>query len=130
MIRVDLGFDCIFRHLVPWVYKHGIAFDFSRPGKPTDKAFIAALNGHLRSECLNAHRFLNLAEAQEKMEDWIRCCDEVHPRGAIGQRALPALRDRDSAIRPSLGYMPKTLSIGGPKFGLSAIRTDLAQPNR
>jgi hypothetical protein len=44
------------------------AFDFSRPGKPTDNAFIEAFNGHLRAECLNAHWFLTLADAQEKLE--------------------------------------------------------------
>jgi hypothetical protein len=30
-------------------------WDFSRPGKPTDNAFIEAFNGRLRAQCLNAH---------------------------------------------------------------------------
>ena len=48
----------------------GVTLDFSRPGKPTDNAFIEAFNGRFRAECLNAHWFLTLADAAEKMEDW------------------------------------------------------------
>jgi putative transposase len=33
--------------------------DFSRPGKPTDYAFIESLNGKFRAECLNAHWFMS-----------------------------------------------------------------------
>jgi putative transposase len=51
--------------------------DFSRPGKPTDNAFIAAFNGRFRSECLNAHQFLTLADAAEKLEDWRRYYNAV-----------------------------------------------------
>jgi transposase InsO family protein len=29
----------------------GVTFDFSRPGKPTDNAFIESLNGKFRAEC-------------------------------------------------------------------------------
>jgi putative transposase len=34
------------------------------------QAFIEAFNGRLRAECLNAHWFLTLADAREKLEDW------------------------------------------------------------
>jgi putative transposase len=46
-----------------------VKLDLSRPGKPTDNAFIEALNGRFRSECLNAHWFMTLADAREKIED-------------------------------------------------------------
>ena len=42
--------------------------DFSRLGKPTDKAFIEAFNGRFRQECLNENWFLSLADAEEKVE--------------------------------------------------------------
>ena len=41
--------------------------DFSRPSKPTDNAFIEAFNGRFRAECLNAHWFMSLEDAQQKM---------------------------------------------------------------
>ena len=32
-----------------WAYHHGVQIDFSRPGKPTDNAFIETFNGRLRA---------------------------------------------------------------------------------
>ena len=46
---------------------HGVTLDFSRPGKPTDNAFIESFNGKFRAECLNAYWFLSLDEARRKM---------------------------------------------------------------
>ena len=44
-------------------FVHGVTLDFSRPGKPTDNAFIESLNGKFRAECLNANWFMSLDEA-------------------------------------------------------------------
>ena len=44
--------------------------DFSRPGKPTDNAMVESFNGRLRQECLNYHWFMNLQDAQDKIEAW------------------------------------------------------------
>ena len=69
-IRVDLGTEFVSRDLDLWAYQRGVTLDFSRPGKPTDNAFIEAFNSRFRAECLNAHWFLSLADAREKREDW------------------------------------------------------------
>ena len=61
-IRVDQGTEFVSRDLDLWAYAKGVTLDFSRPGKPTDNAFIEAFNGRFRAECLNAHWFLTLAE--------------------------------------------------------------------
>jgi putative transposase len=34
-------------------YWNGVKLDLSRPGKPTDNAFIESFNGKFRQECLN-----------------------------------------------------------------------------
>jgi putative transposase len=80
-IRVDQGTEFVSRDLDLWAYRRGVTLDFSRPGKPTDNAFIEAFNGRFRAECLNTHWFLSLADAQEKMEDWRRYYDPAseHP---------------------------------------------------
>lgn len=44
--------------------------DYSRPGKPTDNPFAESFNGSFRDECLNAHWFLSLKDAAEKIERW------------------------------------------------------------
>ena len=49
-----------------WAYQNGMKIDFSRPGKPTDNAFVESFNGTFRAECLNAHWFGTLAEAKRK----------------------------------------------------------------
>ena len=53
-----------------WAYERQVELAFSRPGKPTDNAFIEAFNGRLRQECLNQHWFLSLADARSKIEAW------------------------------------------------------------
>ncbi len=63
-----------------------MTLDFSRPGKPTDNAFIEAFNGRFRAECLNAHWFMSLEDARQKMEAWRRYSNEERPHGAIGQK--------------------------------------------
>jgi putative transposase len=62
-IRVDQGTEFVSRDLDLWAYQRGVTFDFSRPGKPTDNAFIEAFNSRFRVEYLNAHWFLSLADA-------------------------------------------------------------------
>ena len=59
MIRLDNGPEFISKALDIWAYKYGIIFDFTRPGKPTDNAYIESFNSRLRQECLNQHWFLN-----------------------------------------------------------------------
>ena len=68
-LRVDQGNEFVSRDLKPsrlWAYQRGVTLDFSRPGKPTDNVFIEAFNSRFRAECLNAHWFLSLADAQGK----------------------------------------------------------------
>ena len=78
-IRVDQGSEFISGDLDLWAYTNDVTLDFSRPGKPTDNAFIEAFNGRFRAECLNAHWFLSLADAREKLEDWSRYYNEDRP---------------------------------------------------
>jgi len=85
-IRVNQGSEFVSRDLDLWAYQRGVTLDFSRPGKPTDNAFIEAFNGRFRAEGLNAHWFLSLADAKEKVETWRRYFNEGRPHGAIGNR--------------------------------------------
>lgn len=99
-IRVDQGTEFVSRDLDLWAYHRGVTLDFSRPGKPTDNAFIEAFNSHFRAECLNAHWFLSLADAREKMEDWRKYYNEERPHGAIGNKPPIMLLNHDRAASP------------------------------
>jgi putative transposase len=59
-IRVDNGLEFVSKVLDQWAYRNGVTLDFSRPGKPTDNAYVESFNGSLRDECLNVNWFLSL----------------------------------------------------------------------
>lgn len=96
-IRVDQGTEFVSRDLDLWAYTRGVVLDFSRPGKPTDNAFIEAFNGRFRVECLNQHWFMSLEDARQKMEGWRRYYNEERPHGAIGQKPPIMLLSPDGA---------------------------------
>lgn len=83
-IRVDNGPEFISEALDRWAYENGVTLDFSRPGKPTDNAFVESFNGRLRDECLNAHWFLSLADARAKIEAWRRDYNGSRPHTSLG----------------------------------------------
>jgi len=103
-IRLDNGPEFINRELDLWAYMKGVTLDFSRPGKPTDNAFIESLNGKFRAECLNANWFESLDEARQKCEAWRGDYNQVRPHSAIGNRVpaelhLPAGNPGQPAVR-------------------------------
>ncbi len=83
-IRVDNGSEFISKTLDLWAYDNGVTLDFSRPGKPTDNPFIESFNGSFRDECLNAHWFLSLEDAREKIEHWRQEYNAFRPHSSLG----------------------------------------------
>jgi len=67
-----------------WAYENGVTLDFSRPGKPIDNAYVESFNGRFREECLNAHWFLSLDDARDKIEAWRRFYNDSRPHTALG----------------------------------------------
>jgi len=82
-IRVDNGPEFISKILDQWAYLNGVELDFSRPGRPTDNAFIEAFNGRFREECLNENWFLSPEDAREKAEMWRQEYNKHRPHGAL-----------------------------------------------
>ena len=85
-IREDRGGGFVSRDRDLRACQRGVMFDLSRPGKPTDNAFIDAFNGRFRADCLNPHWFLTLADAVERLEAWRRYRNEERPPGAFGSK--------------------------------------------
>ena len=83
-LRCDNGPEFAGRMLDQWAYLNGVEIDFSRPGKPTDNAFIEALNARLRTECLNASWFLSMADARDRIEAWRVDGNEPRPHTSLG----------------------------------------------
>jgi putative transposase len=61
-----------------------VKLEFSRPGKPTDNAYIESLGGKFRAECLDQHWFASLQEARRLIERWRIHYNEVRPHSALG----------------------------------------------
>jgi putative transposase len=82
-IRVDNGSQFTSREFDLWAYANGVILDFSRPGKPTDNAFIECLNARVRLECLNQHWFPDLDDARTKIEQWRRHYNRASQRPPV-----------------------------------------------
>ena len=65
-------------------YENNVVLDFSRPGKPTDNAFIESFNGSFRDECLNVNWFLSLEDAREKINAFKEEYNHFRPHSALG----------------------------------------------
>lgn len=83
-IRVDNGPEFAGRLLDQWAYLNKVELDFSRPGKPSDNAFIEAFNSRLRQECLNASWFLSMADARQRVEAWRIDYNQNRPHSSLG----------------------------------------------
>ena len=93
-IAVDNGLEFISKTLDAWAYRNGVKLEFSRPGKPTDNAYVESFHGHFREECLDQHWFEPLAEAREVIEAWRVAYKEERPHRALQQRTPAALLAR------------------------------------
>ena len=98
-LRVDNGPEFAGRLLDHWAYLNGVEIDFSRPGKPTDNAFIEAFNARLRAECLNASWFLSLADARARIEEWRCHYNEERPHSALGNLTPKAFANQAQPAR-------------------------------
>ena len=100
-IRVDNGPEFVSNALDRWAYQHDVVLDFSRPGKPTDNAFVESFNGRFREECLNAHWFLSLDDARGKIEAWRVFYNESRTHSALGDRT-PREFASQAGVNPGL----------------------------
>lgn len=82
-IQVDNGSEFISKALDKWAYDNKVVLDFSRPGKPTDNAYIESFNGKFRDECLSVNWFLSLEDAKEKIESWRWEYNHLRPHSSL-----------------------------------------------
>jgi putative transposase len=82
-IRVDNGPEFTSAIFHQWAEARHIVIEHTRPGKPSDNAFIESFNGKLRDECLNEHWFINVSDAQEKIGTWRDTYNRERPHSSL-----------------------------------------------
>ena len=104
-IKVDNGTEFTSRSLDHWAYWNKVELDFSRPGKPSDNAFIESFNATARRECLSQHWFTSLEDAQRTLDAWKDDYNNTRPHG-------------------SLAGVPPAKHRGGVDYGLGSQRLE------
>jgi putative transposase len=94
-IQVDNGPEFICMALDRWAYSRGVSLYFSRPGKPTDNAYIESFNGKLRDEFLNMHWFGSMQELKHKAQQWQSYYNEERMHGSLGWMTPAEFRKKD-----------------------------------
>lgn len=84
-IHVDNGTEFTSKVFDHWAYANKVRLDFSRPGKPTDNAFIESFNVQVRRECLSQHYFSSLIDARVVLDAWREEYNNRRPHGSLGQ---------------------------------------------
>jgi putative transposase len=86
VIKVDIGSEFISKAMDECAYRNGVKLELSRPGKPTDNAFIESFNGRLRQECLQQNWFISLDDARGIIQDWREDYNQQRPHSSLGQQ--------------------------------------------
>ena len=92
-IRVDQGTEFTAEALDQWAYNNGVELDFSRPGKPTDNAFIESFNSSVRKELLNTSWFDTLEAARRAARSWRREYNEFRPHRSLANKTPKAFAE-------------------------------------
>jgi len=103
MLFCDNGSEFSSQIMDLWAYQNSVKIDFSRPGKPTDNAYIETFNGTLRAECLDTHWFGTMGEAKETIEAWRREYNESRLHRALGERTPNEFAHEIAASRDLMG---------------------------
>ena len=99
MLYCDNGSEFTSQAMDLWAYRNGVRIAFSRPGKPTDNAFVESFNGTFRAECLEVHWFTSLTEAQQIMETWREEYNGSRPHRALGEKTPNEFANEIAASR-------------------------------
>ena len=82
-IRIDNGPGFISKTLMKWAKRNGVKLMHIQPGKPMQNGYVESFNGKLRDECLNAHVFWNLVDAQVKLKQYWKEYNGERPHSSL-----------------------------------------------
>jgi putative transposase len=112
-LQTDNGSEFKSLEMDLWAYSNKITMDFSRPGKPTGNPYVESFNGSFRAECQNAHWFLSLEDASQKIEGWRRDYNEYRPHSSLGDLTPAEFICECLKSKPGEGGLPAAF-VSGP----------------
>ena len=124
--RLSNGSEAISPDLDLRGHQKGVIFDFSRPGKPRDNAFIESFDGKFRQECLNSHWLMKIWKSTVKNGNLARGLHNVRPHSAIGNNPPVTLTSRSQGAPLPEAKTRENVQPGGPDKGL---RSKNGSPN-
>ena len=86
IIRCDNGTEFVAKPFDQFAFWNKIMLDFSRPGKPTDNAFIESFNGGVRRELLNPSYFETIEEARRAARIWRTEYNDFRPHSMLANK--------------------------------------------
>jgi putative transposase len=85
-IRFDNGSEFTSHAMLRWGAERNVDLHFIQPGKPTQNGNVESLNGKIRDELFNMHRFTSIFEARRRAIAWRADYNEIRPHSAIGYK--------------------------------------------
>jgi putative transposase len=86
-VRFDNGAEFTSHAMLRWAAARDVEPHFIAPGKPTQNGNIESLNGKIRDELFNMHRFTTIIEARRRADDWREDYNEIRPHSALGYQS-------------------------------------------
>jgi putative transposase len=93
VLRCDNGSEFVAQPLDQWAFWNKVTLDFSRPGKPTDNAFIESFNGGVRRELLNPSYFETIEEARKAARIWREEYNTFRPHSMLANKTPKEFAD-------------------------------------
>ena len=139
-IRVDPGLEFVSKALDLWAWLNGVTLDFSRPGKPTDNAFIESFTGLGR---LSSGRVRLFALSGQPRTFTVKSSELLQSTGRVPVRTLHAVLDANKKRRACALLFPHDVEVAAKRgqlrsfingvydrIGATVFQIDLSGGNR
>lgn len=99
-IRSDNGPEFIAELLQRWAVRRGIAWEFIKPGKPTQNSYIERFNRTFREDVLDQYAFSRLEEVEEQSTRWRYDYNTHRPHRALSGQPPRIYREKIQGALP------------------------------
>ncbi|MGA7201425.1 MAG: integrase core domain-containing protein [Candidatus Cybelea sp.] len=103
----DNGSEFTSHAMLRWTAEQDVELHFIAPAKPTQNASIESLNGKIRDQLFNMHRFTTIFEARRRADEWKTDYNEVRPHSALGYQTPKSSQRPSKSTHPHSYQLPE-----------------------